>query len=210
MARVLRTVVAGCAVVQHFCSSHRFAQNAMRLRTEACRLWSRCLTGRVFGFTVWATIAVALLVPAAPAPTQTDSMLEGSGSSSTSERIVPAAVDAAGRSATPAATGGQRLIVTESREASATLSDCWGASRMQVQEAWQAAGPLAATMVAVLDTGIDCDCAPLRDRVAASVVLVDSPAANDVYGHGTHVAGTIAAIAPVSYTHLTLPTKRIV
>jgi len=50
--------------------------------------------------------------------------------------------------------------------------------------------------VAVLDTGINKDNLDLADRVVAEVNLTDSPTSDDLYGHGTHMAGTIAAIAP--------------
>jgi thermitase len=50
--------------------------------------------------------------------------------------------------------------------------------------------------VAVLDTGINKDNQDLSDRVVAEVNFTNSPTSDDLYGHGTHMAGTIAAIAP--------------
>jgi len=51
-------------------------------------------------------------------------------------------------------------------------------------------------IVAVLDTGISRDSDYLAGRVVAEANFTDSPTSDDLYGHGTHMAGTIAAIAP--------------
>ena len=67
---------------------------------------------------------------------------------------------------------------------------------MQVAEAWRTPRSPGPTLVAVLDTGIDLDNAHLANRVDDSVALTGTPGADDRSGHGTHVAGTIAAIAP--------------
>jgi len=45
--------------------------------------------------------------------------------------------------------------------------------------------------VAVLDTGINKDNQDLADRVVAEVNFTDSPTSDDLYGHGTHMAGTL-------------------
>ena len=51
----------------------------------------------------------------------------------------------------------------------------------------------AEVLVAVLDTGVARNHEDLEGRVALAVNLTNSPVADDVYGHGTHITGIIAA-----------------
>ena len=72
----------------------------------------------------------------------------------------------------------------------------WGLDRLQAETAWSS-GLATGEVVAVLDTGVDAAhpdlagvVAPGRDLVAGT-----GTAGTDPHGHGTHVAGVIAATA---------------
>jgi thermitase len=76
------------------------------------------------------------------------------------------------------------------------LAERWGVSQIEAPQAWQITRSDPSIIVAVLDTGISEDNEDLAGRVVAEVNFSDSPTSDDLYGHGTHMAGTIAAIAP--------------
>ncbi|MBN1862171.1 MAG: S8 family serine peptidase [Dehalococcoidales bacterium] len=71
----------------------------------------------------------------------------------------------------------------------------WALAKIQAFEAWQSAAADSDVLIAVLDTGIDETQEDLAGRVVASVNFTESPTTDDIYGHGTHIAGIIAATA---------------
>jgi thermitase len=71
----------------------------------------------------------------------------------------------------------------------------WAIPKTMVPQAWEVTSGEASVVIAVLDTGIDKGHEDLAGKVIAEVNFTDSPTTNDIYGHGTHVAGIIAAAA---------------
>jgi len=73
------------------------------------------------------------------------------------------------------------------------FSEQWALITIQASSLWQITKGSQEVLVAILDTGIDQNHEDLIGQIVAAVNFTDSPTTNDIYGHGTHVAGIIAA-----------------
>ena len=70
----------------------------------------------------------------------------------------------------------------------------WGIDRVEADLAWSTTSGTA-VKVAIVDTGIDLDHPDLALNIKGGVNTINSTkSANDDNGHGTHVAGTVAAL----------------
>jgi subtilisin family serine protease len=106
------------------------------------------------------------------------------------------APDAVGLSAVPGVAWVERIRA--SRRLMFTPSDPlairqWYLSRIHAFDAWSQLPNLAGVRVAVLDSGIDSGHPDLQNRIADGKSFVASSWENDTNGHGTFVAGQIAA-----------------
>ena len=73
----------------------------------------------------------------------------------------------------------------------------WGLAKIRATAAWDALSGKRVAKVAVIDTGVDVDhqdLAPNLDLTDAWDFILDEPYPLDLNGHGTHVAGIIAAV----------------
>ncbi|SFS78116.1 thermitase [Marininema halotolerans] len=73
-------------------------------------------------------------------------------------------------------------------------SDQYGPQKMSLPQAWDITKGSSNVTVAVVDTGVQANHPDLSGKVVQGYDFVDNDSnANDENGHGTHVAGTIAA-----------------
>jgi thermitase len=70
----------------------------------------------------------------------------------------------------------------------------WGLTKVEAPGAWEVTTGSPSVSVAILDTGVDLDHPDLADKLINNINFSNSATADDVYGHGTHVAGIAAAI----------------
>lgn len=73
-------------------------------------------------------------------------------------------------------------------------ADRWGIARIDAPDAWMSA-TFTPVLVAVIDSGIAPD-THFGDRLVGAIDFTSSGTADDEHGHGTHMADTIAGIAP--------------
>jgi len=69
----------------------------------------------------------------------------------------------------------------------------WGMKKVEAPAAWDVTKGSSSIKIAILDTGVDLDHPDLSGKILNVINFTSSVTADDIYGHGTHVAGIAAA-----------------
>jgi thermitase len=70
----------------------------------------------------------------------------------------------------------------------------WGMVKIGAAQAWEVTTGSGSINIAILDTGVDLDHPDLADKLISNINFTNFGTTDDVYGHGTHVAGIAAAM----------------
>ena len=70
----------------------------------------------------------------------------------------------------------------------------WGMVKVQAPQAWDVTVGSPSINIAILDTGVDLDHPDLVGKLISNINFSNSGTTDDVYGHGTHVAGIAGAM----------------
>ena len=73
------------------------------------------------------------------------------------------------------------------------LTNQWGLTKVGAPQAWEVTTGGSSIDIAILDTGVDVDHPDLANKIVDNRNFTTSNTTDDIYGHGTHVAGIAAA-----------------